>query len=219
MLFSTERKLTLCGWLVENNYNTFLNSPLKVQKFLFLYECISKVKGGEYELTNLKGYERGPVFELVYSDYRYRKKEMLEQIESSYNQNKYIIDTEIAKTANYIISSLSENEVSDMTHLFNIWKSKEQEIVDGKKHVDLHEDDFNECDEELIKDILSIYPMKLVDYYKIIDKNPKYFLIHVSDYDKLSEELHGVIDVLATKDDLINPVYLTISETGGLLVD
>jgi len=133
MLFSTERKLTLCGWLVENNYNTFLNSPLKVQKFLFLYECISKVKGGEYELTNLKGYERGPVFELVYSDYRYRKKEMLEQIESSYNQNKYIIDTEIAKTANYIISSLSENEVSDMTHLFNIWKSKEQEIVDGKK--------------------------------------------------------------------------------------
>ncbi|AKL96202.1 hypothetical protein CACET_c27570 [Clostridium aceticum] len=178
MLFSTERKQILCNWLLENNRDTFMSSPLKVQKFIFMYECMSKVGGYEYELNE-----------------------------------------ELAKRINFIISSLTENELSDITHLFNIWKSKEQEIVDGKKHVDLHEYDFNECDEELIKDILSIYPMKLVDYYKIIDKNPKYFLIHVNDYDKLSEELHGVIDVLATKDDLINPVYLTISETGGLLVD
>ena len=38
---------------------------LKLQKFLFFYEIVSKIEGQEYELTNLIGYTDGSVFSNV----------------------------------------------------------------------------------------------------------------------------------------------------------
>ena len=54
MLWSNERKLALSGWLNENHRSSY-SSSLKLQKFLFFYECFSKVDGEEHDFSNLKG--------------------------------------------------------------------------------------------------------------------------------------------------------------------
>ena len=68
MLNSSKRKLALAGWLKTKDPEEFADH-LKLQKFLFFYEIVSKIEGQEYELTNLKGYTDGTVFSNVYSDY------------------------------------------------------------------------------------------------------------------------------------------------------
>ena len=67
MLFSSDRKLSLSGWLQENNTLSYF-SPLRLQKFLFFYEAFSKADGDYSDFSHLKGYKRGPVFSQVWGD-------------------------------------------------------------------------------------------------------------------------------------------------------
>ena len=68
MINSNQRKLALSGWLSQANQTAY-NVPLKLQKFLFLYEVFSKVDNDSVDFTFLRGYQRGPVFSSVWGDY------------------------------------------------------------------------------------------------------------------------------------------------------
>lgn len=68
MIYSNERKLSLSGWLRENNNKSY-ETPLKLQKFLLFYEAFTKVAGEEPDFSHLRGYNRGPVFSTVWGDY------------------------------------------------------------------------------------------------------------------------------------------------------
>lgn len=53
MLYSNKRKLSLSGWL-QANYMPAYRSPLRLQKFLFMYEAFSKAEGDESDFSRLK---------------------------------------------------------------------------------------------------------------------------------------------------------------------
>lgn len=72
MIHTDTRKLQLAGWLKEHG-NVEYQSPLKLQKFLLLYEAFAKVDKGDGDFSHLKGYKRGPVFSQTWGDYTYER--------------------------------------------------------------------------------------------------------------------------------------------------
>ncbi|MDR1531644.1 MAG: hypothetical protein LBS62_05585, partial [Clostridiales bacterium] len=68
MANSSERKQALVGWFYNN---AGFSTNIRLQKFLFFYECFSKIDGDTYELEDLKGYKNGPVFSGVFGDIKH----------------------------------------------------------------------------------------------------------------------------------------------------
>ena len=101
MLYSNSRKLLLSGWLQKHDAPAYC-SPLRLQKYLFLYEAFSKVAQDHADFSRLKGYKRGPVFSPVWEDYTKNRnisdivaheidEEMRSIINDCYNKTKKII--------------------------------------------------------------------------------------------------------------------------------
>jgi hypothetical protein len=218
MLISSNRKVTLSGWLRKNQPEDFASS-LRLQKFLFFYESMSKIDGETAEFQSLKGYENGPVFSDVYGDFTYRKEEFLTNSESYLNEYEEIVNIERAKTAMFLVDIMTERELSNLTHEFNIWNSKSDLINRRVMHVSLHESDFNESDVELMTTLRDMYSIDYIDSVDIIWVYNKCFLISKEDKQKLSHEHENILVDLAFKEELENPVYITMSEEGVLLVD
>lgn len=64
---SSKRKLSLSGWLKEND-NVSYNTSLKLQKFLFFYEVLTKIAGEQAEFTYLTEYKNDLIFSNVWYD-------------------------------------------------------------------------------------------------------------------------------------------------------
>ena len=157
MLYSNNRKLLLSGWLQVHDAPAYC-SPLRLQKYLFLYEAFSKVAQDHADFSRLKGYKRGPVFSPVWGDYTKDRKEFDARTLALYNQEKANVNELRAKRASFIVSSLSEDELSALTHQFHIWHAKSQRIMSGEQQVELCENDFNEADSEIVRIIKKMYP-------------------------------------------------------------
>lgn len=218
MIYSNKRKLTLCGWLENNNKSEYC-SPLKLQKFLLLYELFSKVDGEPADFNRLCGYKHGPVFSTVFGDYTHDRSEFDCAAQSNYSSNKSIINEDRAKRSAFIVESLSEDELSEISHKLNLWRSKYPEIRHGIRQVDLDEDDFNDDDMVIIKTLESMYPMSLVENSVIISVNTKNFVFDKNAVHRLSEQNVDTLGILSTYEDLMNPVYVSIDEEGRLIVD
>ena len=108
MLYSNDRKLSLSGWLQENDISAY-RSPLRLQKFLFFYEAFSKVNDDVSDFARLKGYKRGPVFSPVWGDYTKDRTEFDSVSLEKYHAKQTDINNLRAKRASFIVSSLSEN--------------------------------------------------------------------------------------------------------------
>lgn len=218
MIYSNKRKLTLCGWLESNNKAEYC-SPLKLQKFLLLYELFSKVDGEPADFNRLCGYKHGPVFSTVFGDYTHDRTEFDCAVQSNYSSNKSIINEDRAKRSAFIVESLSEDELSELSHKLNLWRSKYSEIRHGIRQVDLDEDDFNDDDMVIIKTLESMYPMSLVENSVIISVNAKNFVFDKDAVRRLSIQNIDTLGILSTYEDLMNPVYVSIDEEGRLIVD
>ena len=201
MINSSKRKLSLSGWLKEND-NVSYNTSLKLQKFLFFYEVLTKIAGEQAEFNYLKGYKNGPVFSNVWGDY-----------------TKESINEERAKICSFIVGTMTEKELSDFTHLMNIWKSKEDRIMSGEKQVRLEESDFNSYDKELMQKLSDMYPMQLIENSKIINMDKKYFVFSKENAEKLTEEHSDTLLILSENSDIYNPVFVELDEEGRLVVD
>lgn len=123
MVNSNARKLALSGWLKEHGKRAY-DSPLKLQKYLLLYEALSKVDGEQADFSNLRGYKRGPVFSRVFGDYTYERKAFDTEADKAYRSNSIQIDEERAALSSFIVGVLSEKELSDLTHKMNLWSAK-----------------------------------------------------------------------------------------------
>lgn len=121
MIYSNERKLSLSGWLKKNNKISY-ETPLKLQKFLFFYEAFAKISGETPDFTHLRGYKEGPVFSNVWADYTKERVSFNEAVQAAYDKNVENINEKRAKKCSFIVSSLAEEELSDLTHEMNIWK-------------------------------------------------------------------------------------------------
>ncbi len=218
MIYSKERKLALSGWLQVNDFVSY-QSPLRLQKFLFLYEAFSRLHGEEADFTRLKGYKRGPVFSAVWGDYTKDRQEFDDKAMEAYSSGRMVIDGSIAARADFIVRSLSERELSDMTHKFNIWNSKADRIMSGEKQVELDTGDFNADDIRMTALLERMYPDEIVNGYGIIPFGEKFFAFPKEQMNMLTEQHFDTLATLSEKEELHNPVYVEIDEAGRLCVD
>lgn len=218
MLFSNDRKLSLSGWLQKNDVSAY-RSPLRLQKFLFLYEAFSKVDDDESDFTRLKGYKRGPVFSTVWGDYTKDRVEFDYTSLERYEAERANIKDLRAQQASFIVSSLSENELSTLTHQFNIWNAERQRIMRGEQQVELDEQNFNGSDYELTRTLKEMYPEEMVQSCRIISVGEKFFVFPEKDIKLLTEQHFDTLASLSDCEELHNPVYVEIDCEGRLCVD
>ncbi len=218
MIYSNNRKLHLSGWLQKNGIIEY-NSPLKLQKFLFLYEAFAKAEGDEVDFSHLRGYERGPVFSNVWGDYT------KDRLEFNYEANRELeyphesINIDRAKRSHFIVTTLSERELSELTHQMNIWKCKESRIRGGEYQVNLEEKDFTESDSNMMRLLISMYPSSMIDNSFVMEYNNKYFVLSKDNMPRLTEQHCNTLAALSENEELHNPVYVEIDDGGCLLID
>ena len=218
MIYSNARKLCLSGWL-KKYHEVEYNTPLKLQKFLLLYEAFTKVSGETPDFSHLRGYKKGPVFSNVWGDYTKERIEFNIAAAEAYDKEKNAINTSRAKKCAFVVSTMTENELSDLTHQMNLWKSKEKRIMSGEYQVDLNECDFNSDDEKMIRLLDSMYSEAMIDDSHIINLDKNYFVFHKNDISKLTEEHFDILLALTEQNYLQNPVYVDVDEEGRLLID
>lgn len=218
MIYSNDRKLSLSGWLRQNR-KTEYNTALKLQKFLLLYECFTKACGEKADFEYLRGYRRGPVFSQVWGDYTRERVEFNRAADESCLSGRVTINEERAVKCAFVVSVLSENELSEFTHSMNLWKSKAKWILSGEHQVDLDENDFDENDFRLISTLDKMYPIELIKNSSVVEINNHYFVFRKKDRLKLTEQHFDVLSSLAESGQLLNPVYVDIDERGRLIVD
>ena len=217
-MYSSIRKKVLSGWLKKYHEKEFFSS-LKLQKFLFFYETLSKIENDTVEFMKLRGYINGPVFSDVYGDYFHERNVFVSEVEKNYNENKELVNIARAKLAGFLISILNEDDLSSFTHEFNIWKVKADDINNGVRNVTLHEKDFNKKDAELLTSIKNMYPIDYINSVNVIEIGGKSFIINKKDMSRLTDESESVFISLANEATLQNPVYISISDDGVVLVD
>ena len=218
MIYSNERKLCLSGWLKENSEASY-NTPLKLQKFLLLYEAFAKTSGEQPDFSHLRGYKKGPVFSNVWGDYTKERAAFNAAAVEAYEAKKDDINIERAKKCAFVVNTMTETELSQLTHKMNLWKSKEPRIMRGEYNVDLYEKDFNEDDKTMIRLLDEMYPINMIDNFVIINLDKNYFVFSSEDSQKLTERHFDALMTLAEQENLHNPVYVDIDVEGRLLVD
>lgn len=217
MVYSSERKKALSGWLQENNFQTY-NNPFCLQKFLFFYEAFSKVSGDSYEFDGLKGYKRGPVFSAVWGDYSKDRYEFDAVSSFEFKNHPEHVNIDRARQTQFIVNVFSEDDLIDMTHTMKIWGAKKRRIEAGEQQVLLNESDFSEDDARLVSQLLIAFPPEMTEQYAVISEYEKRFVIAKNDLSELSESHFDTLRIAAKSDLLENPVYLSI-ENGVLLFD
>ena len=190
MIYSSKRKLSLSGWLKEND-NVSYNTSLKLQKFLFFYEVLTKVAGEQAEFNYLKGYKNGPVFSNVWGDYTKESDQFKLESQKAYQTNKESINEERAKICSFIVGTMTEKELSD----------------------------FNFYDKELMQKLSDMYPMQLIENSKIINMDKKYFVFSKENAEKLTVEHLDTLLILSENTDIYNPVFVELDEEERLVVD
>lgn len=218
MVYSNQRKLCLSGWLKENGSHEYY-APLKLQKFLLLYEAFTKVEGEQPDFSHLRGYKRGPVFSQVWGDYTHERRQFDEAAVNTYNQHMCEVNAERAEKSLFIVKTLSEYELSALTHKMNLWKAKEQRIMAGEYQVDLDASDFNAEDVKMLSLLNQMYPIEMVRNSAVIEMNNHFFVFPKNDIERLTEEHFDTLGYLTEVDELRNPVYVDIDEEGRLIVD
>ena len=218
MVYSDDRKLALSGWLKKHNPTSY-EAPLKLQKFLFLYEAASKADHDEADLSGLKGYQRGPVFSRVWGDYTKDRAEFDAKAEEKLSKLRDIINVERAEKISFITSVLSEEELSDITHFLNIWKCKESRIKNREPQVALSENDLNENDKNILRQLEDLYSLDLIRSSKIICINDMFFVFDKNNIKNLTEEHMDTLCLISKNEDLHNPVFIEIDKDGGLTID
>ncbi|MDR0986941.1 MAG: hypothetical protein LBL98_04500 [Ruminococcus sp.] len=197
----SDRRKALLNWLTEtckqgSNYLT----DIPMQKFLFFYECFSKIDGDFYDFSNLMGYKRGPVFSDVYEAKKYYQIYIIDDKKAEYqiNQNR-------ARLAFFLVQVLG-NDLSDFTHTLDIWKSKEEQIKNGA--VKLSEEDFSEADTEKFIEIKNAFTPEFIDSFNIVDINGTAFLFPKNA--EFKDEYYDAFYIASHDEKFQSPVYADV---------
>ncbi len=220
MISSSKHQLALSGWLQKNDPNSY-NRPLKLQKFLLFYDLMLKDDGEDIDTSHLKGYMRGPVYSNVWGDYSKERSSFDSRAREAYAANPSVIDEEKVLRADFLVKTMSEKELSDTTHMLNLWKCKQEEIEKRETQVSLNIKDYTEQDSDFVESITHAYSMDEIRNRRVIEVNDVYFLFREDDYEKLDAVQYDTLWQLSLteKDKLFNPVFAEIEEDGAVLVD
>ncbi|HHK0762447.1 TPA: hypothetical protein ACQQME_002692, partial [Enterococcus hirae] len=178
-----------------------------------------------FYLDYLKGYKNGPVYSDVYGDYTYRIEEFQAKIEEIINETKdkitssvfEIINEDVAKKAAFLVSILSKSELSELSHEFDIWRSKQERIDAGEKQVKLELGDLSSKDKLLAKELYDLYSLEYIENSSVISVNETKFIIDKNQRALVTSELEEVLEEIS-KEEEDNPIYISI-EDGVIVVD
>jgi hypothetical protein len=215
---SSNRKLALSGWLYENSVAEFENS-LKLQKFLFFYEALSKVENDSTEFAGLKGYANGPVFSAVWGDYRYEQAAFQEAAVNEYHKHATEINNQRAKLSMFLVQIFNEKNLSAITHTMDVWKHKEPRITAKEKNVSLSERDFSKADSKMMKEIALVFSEEFIDNSNVITVGKTNFIFSNDDARALTPMHYDVLMELDSLGELENPVYANIDSDGAIIID
>ena len=189
-------------------------SKLQLQKFLFLYEMFQFAEKKDSDFSYLKAYKNGPVFSNFYGDITYRKDEIQEYLKQK--QHDFDIDEDNARISQFIVNTLTDSELSDLTHQFKMWSTHKEEIDAGKKQIPMSEKDITDDDIAILDLLKSSEP----DYgYEILRIDQKNFVFSKEDFMNLNEEHLELLDSLSTNEELLNPVYVEVESSVRLVID
>lgn len=192
---------------------------LRQHKFLFFYNVFAKLEGKQYSLDNLKAFADGPVFNDIYFENAKFDRNLTDiTIPSEFLLSN--IDLEILELTNLLVASLTDTEISNLTHTFDCWK--ENWHVDDKGRVDLSmsndisEDNFSDRDNKFIID-LNGYIRDLSKSRKLYKSKNNVLAIAKKSYEKLVNEYKDDLDLIQ---EGYNPVFVELDEqTGKILYD
>lgn len=208
----SERKWALINWSrKETKIESIFMPHIRLQKFLFFYECFSKVESDEFSFENLKGYKRGPVFSDVFGENKYNQEAFFSYV----YQGDYFINESRAKRALFLTQILGVN-LSKFTHDLDIWKSKKNEIMRGDYQVSLFSSDFSESDSKIFLDLESMYSSEFIDSVKVFEANGKAFLFPKK-Y-KFEDKYYDVIFEASIDEDFHSPIYMDVTN-GEIIID
>ena len=189
-------------------------SKLQLQKFLFLYEMFQFAEKKTSDFTYLKAYKNGPVFSNFYGDITYRKDEIQEYLKQK--KCDFNIDENNARISQFIINTLTDSELSDLTHQFHMWSTHKEKIDVGQKQIPMSKEDITDDDIEILNLLKSSEP----DFdYEILRIGQKNFVFSKEDFMNLNEEHLELLDSLSTNEELLNPVYVEVESSGRLVID
>ena len=189
-------------------------SKLQLQKFLFLYEMFQFAEKKDSDFTCLKAYKNGPVFSNFYGDITYRKDEIQEYLKQK--KCDFNIDENNARISQFIINTLTDSELSDLTHQFHMWSTHKEKIDVGQKQIPMSKEDITDDDIEILNLLKSSEP----DFdYEILRIGQKNFVFSKEDFMNLNEEHLELLDSLSTNEELLNPVYVEVESNGRLVID
>lgn len=215
MLFSTDEQLEKLSWLKENS-ESFSNTRLKSQKFLFFYEMFSGLEKDKFNTSYLRAYMNGPVYSNVYGDMRYREIDLNKKIEKIDDYSS--IDVDVANATKYLLDLFNEEELSELTHSFDLWSSKKNRIKANEKQISINEEDISERDKMKLHNLLKRYQKISKLDIDILNVQNKIFVISKEDKKEMKPEHDEVLEILSQDEELENPVYLSLKD-GVLLVD
>ena len=101
----------------------------------------------------------------------------------------------------------------------NIWNCKKEYINQGVSQVPLDEKDFNQDDVHLIEELNNIYPIEMINSSRIINIDNFYFVINQNKFQELTEKHFDVLSTIIKNEELHNPVFIDIDESGQLIID
>lgn len=214
MINTPYSRLKKLKWLYNNEKLSSFNN-LEVQKFLFFSEMFNKKQGEEYDLKSLRAYKNGPVFSDTWGDFKHDYDEIDRAIDSSQIDFNSNIENSLKK-AGFLVNSLSNDELIELTHNLDMWKSKEEDVKKEVRHIPIKENDITDLD--LVK-IGHLYDLcDIENVYNTFAINDKKFLLLAEQMLEFNEEHLHVLQELSTSKELLNPVYISIEE-GVLLID
>ncbi|MCC8439851.1 hypothetical protein CRI85_05825 [Leuconostoc pseudomesenteroides] len=218
MLNQSLELLNLSQWFFKNN-KLFFKNKLKLQKFLFFYMMFQKINKRNYSLEGLKAYDKGPVFSPSYGDISWRYDEFYETMCGSEILTEDKINITSAKKANFLINILNSNEVSNLTHQFDAWKSKNDLLKQHIHQIPISESDFTIKDLSLVTKLYEMYPIELIDNSEILYLDPTRFVFRNGDISKLTDDHRAALENVSSLNEEPNPLFVDIAEDGVLEID
>lgn len=215
MMISSNHRQQLSAWFLEKNNSQFF-SQLKLQKFLFLYEMFSKIEKGTADFSSLKAYKNGPVYSDVYGDFTYRQESFIAVLQNLDVRND--VEEYLADYANFIVSILNEDELSDLTHELNMWKVHRSNIHRGILHIPMYETDIDFSDHSFVTELFHMYQDINLNEVEVLTINQTNFVLEKNLNQQLTEEQRLALFTIADQ-ELNNPVFVSLGEDGVLEID
>ena len=213
-IYSPKKRLAKLNWLKENNVLDNM-TPLQIQKFLFFTEMFNKNTGAEYDLNKLRAYRNGPVFSDTYGDMKHSRPELHETLEQHEEDFSDLENSNLEKAA-FISLSHTDDELSEITHQMDLWKSKAERIAKNELQIPITDEDITNRDMSRINSIYKFADD--ISDYSINRINDKVFLFNEEDSNLLTEDMIQTLDLLSADENLINPVYVSV-EDGVMIID